>query len=262
MTAGPAAGPGSAAGPALRLYGLVRTFGGLAAVDGITLALEADERLAVIGPNGAGKTTLFRLICGELRPDSGRVELLGCDVTRMSVHRRARLGLARTFQVSNLFGRLSVGENMRLAAQASSSGRWRFWRPIEPDDRHGRRAREVLDEVGLGERFDDRVADLSHGEQRQLEIAMALATRPRLLLLDEPAAGLAAAERARVRTLLAELPRSLPMVIIEHDMGLAMSLADRVLCMHKGRAIAMGSPDVVRRDPEVQAVYLGRPSHA
>ena len=246
----------------MRLERLVRRFGGVAAVDDISTTLAPSERLAVIGPNGAGKTTLFRLISGELRPDEGHVELLGHDVTRMPVHGRARLGLARTFQVSNLFAGLSVGENMRLATQATSRVPWRFWRPVDEDDEAGRRARAVLDEVGIGERWSDRVADLSHGEQRQLEIAMALATRPRLLLLDEPAAGLATTERARVRSILEALSRAIALVIIEHDMSLALSIADRVMCLHNGRAVAVGRPDEIRDDPRVQSVYLGRASDA
>jgi branched-chain amino acid transport system ATP-binding protein len=153
---------------------------------------------------------------------------------------------------------LTVAQNVRLAGQARSRDQWRFWSPIRRTDRAGGGVGEVLERVGLGGRAGDRVADLSHGEQRQLELAMALATEPRVLLLDEPAAGLAAAERSRLRTLLAGLPRSLPILLIEHDMSLALGLADRVLCLHYGRAIAFGTPDEVRRDETVQAVYLGR----
>ena len=244
--------------PVLALEGVVRRFGGLTAVDGVSLTLGPGRRLAVIGPNGAGKTTLFRLIAGDMGVTAGRVELLGRDVTRMPAHRRARLGLARTFQVSNLFSGLSVLDNVRLAAQAREPGRWRFWAPIRAGDRVGATAMAALERVGLGARAGDRVADLSHGEQRQLEVALALATEPKLLLLDEPAAGLPAGERARLRDLLGSLPPSLPLVLIEHDMTLALSLADEVLCMHNGRVIAHGTPAEVRADDTVQAVYLGR----
>ena len=244
--------------PVLALEGVVRRFGGLTAVDGVSLTLGPGRRLAVIGPNGAGKTTLFRLIAGDMGVSAGRGELLGRDVTRMPAHRRARLGLARTFQVSNLFSGLSVLDNVRLAAQAREPGRWRFWAPIRAGDRVGATAMAALERVGLGARAGDRVADLSHGEQRQLEVALALATEPKLLLLDEPAAGLPAGERARLRDLLGSLPPSLPLVLIEHDMTLALSLADEVLCMHNGRVIAHGTPAEVRADDTVQAVYLGR----
>jgi branched-chain amino acid transport system ATP-binding protein len=241
---------------------VVRRFGGLVAVDGVSLSLGPRRRLAVIGPNGAGKTTLFRLIAGDMAPSEGRVHLFGRDVTRMPAHRRARLGLSRTFQVTNLFSGLSVLDNVRLAVQARTSGRWRFLAPIRQGDQVGAAAREVLERVGIGSRAGDRVADLSHGEQRQLEVAMALATEPRLLLLDEPAAGLSAGERARLRDLLESLPRSLPLLLIEHDMRLALSLADEVLCLHNGRQIAHGPPSEVRDDATVQAVYLGRAADA
>jgi branched-chain amino acid transport system ATP-binding protein len=244
--------------PALALDGISRRFGGVVAVDGVSLTLGAGERVSVIGPNGAGKTTLFRLIAGEMRPSGGRINLLGRDVTRMPAHHRAGLGLARTFQVSNLFVGLTVRENVRLASQTRGRDRWRFWRPMSADDEPGRAARDALEHAGLERRAGDRVADLSHGEQRQLEVAMALVSEPRLLLLDEPAAGLAMSERSRLRRLLEELPRTLPVLLIEHDMSLALGLADRVLCMHNGKVIASGSPEDVRRDETVQAVYLGR----
>ncbi|HEV2871587.1 MAG TPA: ABC transporter ATP-binding protein [Actinomycetota bacterium] len=244
--------------PVLRLEGVSRRFGGLVAVDGISLTLGPRRRLAVIGPNGAGKTTLFRLIAGDVPPSQGRVFLFGREVTRLPAHRRARLGLSRTFQVSNLFAGLSVLDNVRLAAQAGQPGRWRRLGPVRPGDRVGLAAMEALERAGIAARAGDRVAELSHGEQRQLEVALALATSPKLLLLDEPAAGLSAGERSRLRELLGSLPDSLPLLLIEHDMTLALSLADEVLCLHNGRPIALGPPDRVRGDPTVQAVYLGR----
>jgi branched-chain amino acid transport system ATP-binding protein len=260
----PGAGaPGGDAAPQpLRVEALVRHFGGIRAVDGVSLSVANGERLAVIGPNGAGKTTLFRVIAGEIRPSSGRVQLFGRDVTRLAAHRRARLGLARTFQVSNLFRALSVEDNLRLAAQAGESTRWRFWAPTREHDDVGRRAATILEQSGLVRRRYARVAELSHGEQRQLEIAMALANRPRILLLDEPAAGLAAAERIQLRALLEQLPRAIPFLLIEHDMSLALGVADRVVCLHNGRVVLGGTPDEVRRSAEVQAIYLGREAEA
>ncbi len=263
--AGDVAGaPGQAAGAAsvLRLSGVVRRFGGMTAVDGVDLALADGERLAVIGPNGAGKTTLFRLVAGELRPDAGRIELLGRDVTRMPAWRRARLGLSRTFQVANLFARLSVADNMRLAIQASRPSGWRSIRLVRDRDDVAAQAVATLAQVGLADRRAATVASLSHGEQRQLEIAMAIATRPRVLLLDEPAAGLSAGEREMLRGLITALPRTLPLVLIEHDMSLVFGLADRVLCLHQGRAVAEGTPAQIRADERVQAIYLGRSIHA
>jgi branched-chain amino acid transport system ATP-binding protein len=244
--------------PVLRLEGVSRRFGGLVAVDGVSLMLGPRRRLAVIGPNGAGKTTLFRLIAGDVPPSQGRIFLFGREVTRLPAHRRARLGLSRTFQVSNLFAGLSVLDNVRLAAQAGEPSRWRLLGPVRSGDPAGLAAMEALERAGVAARAGDRVSELSHGEQRQLEVALALATSPRLLLLDEPAAGLSAGERSRLRELLGSLPDSLPLLLIEHDMTLALSLTDEVLCLHNGRPIAHGPPDRVRGDPTVQAVYLGR----
>jgi branched-chain amino acid transport system ATP-binding protein len=242
----------------LEVDGVTRRFGGLLAVDGVSLAVGEGDRLAVIGPNGAGKTTLFRLIAGEVRPTRGTVRLLGRDVTRAPAYRRARMGLARTFQVSNLFANLTVEDNVRLAAYGPDRRRWRFWWPVSQRDERARRALEVLDRVGLGRRRGARVAALSHGEQRQLEIAMALVAGPRLLLLDEPAAGLSGAERQVLRELLAALPERLAVLLIEHDVRLALDLCRRVLCLDKGRMIADGTPDELRADERVQSVFLGR----
>jgi branched-chain amino acid transport system ATP-binding protein len=245
-------------GAALILDGVTRRFGGLMALSGVSLVLPRGERLAVIGPNGAGKTTLFRLISGEMRPSEGSIHLFGDDVTRVSERARARRGIARTFQVSNLFSQLSVLDNVRIAAQAGTGRSRRFWWPVRDSDDPTRRAGAMLDRVGLGGRAADRVADLSHGEQRQLEIAMALVVEPRLLLLDEPAAGLSAAERKVLRGLLEALPAELSLLLIEHDMSLALELVDTVLCLDNGVPLAYGTPDEIRANPAVQAVYLGR----
>jgi branched-chain amino acid transport system ATP-binding protein len=261
--AGSSASPSDdvAADPVLRVAGLTRRFGGMVAVDAVDLDLAPGERLAVIGPNGAGKTTLFRLIAGELRPDAGTIRMLGEDVTRLPAWRRARLGLSRTYQVANLFGRLAVADNLRLAQTSTRPSGWRSLRPTRHDDGVAEETERLLAQVGLSGRAGATVAALSHGEQRQLEIAMALAAKPRLLLLDEPAAGLSAAERGMLRALIQDLPRTLPLVLIEHDMSLVFDLADRVLCLHQGRPVAVGTPDVIRADERVQAVYLGR-AHA
>jgi branched-chain amino acid transport system ATP-binding protein len=242
----------------LQVERVSRRFGGLLAVDTVSLAVDRGDRLAVIGPNGAGKTTLFRLIAGELRPTGGTVRLLGREVTRVPAQRRARMGLARTFQVSNLFANLTVEENVRLAAYGRDRRRWRFWWPVSQRDERARRASEVLERVRLLGRRGARVADLSHGEQRQLEIAMALVTDPLLLLLDEPAAGLSGAERLVLRELLGSLPGHLAVLLIEHDVRLALDLCQQVLCLDKGRTVAYGTPQELRADERVQAAFLGR----
>lgn len=247
-----------AAAPALSLDGISKRFGGLTAVDGVSLELPVGGRLAVIGPNGAGKTTLFRLIAGEYRPTAGRVHLFDDDVTRRSERARARMGVARTFQVSNLFERLTAYENVRIAAQVDSALGKSPWHRITRADRFAPECLEMLEQVGLGGRADDCVAELSHGEQRQLELAVALVRRPRLLLLDEPAAGLSQSERTMLRGLLEAVPRETSFLLIEHDMRLALELADTVLCLDNGVPLAYGTPDEIRANPAVQAVYLGR----
>jgi branched-chain amino acid transport system ATP-binding protein len=243
---------------ALVLDNVVHRFGGVTAVDGVSLRVGLQERVAVIGPNGAGKTTLFRLIAGEFRPSEGRIELFDRDVTDLSVHRRARMGLSRTFQVSNLFLTLSTVDNVRVALQARRADRWRFWAPLSSKDGTEEKARAMLEQMGIGARSEAAAGDLSHGEQRQLEMAVALATEPSFLLLDEPAAGLSAVERTQLRAALEVLPRTLPFLLIEHDMSFALTLSDRVLCLNNGQPIALGEPAAVRANPAVQAVYLGR----
>lgn len=243
---------------ALVLDGVTRRFGGLLALDGVTVVVPRGGRLAIIGPNGAGKTTLFRLISGEISVTDGFISIFGEDVSRVGERGRARRGVARTFQVSNLFPALSVIDNVRIAAQAQSRRPPRFWWPTHRADPDGEQALGMLERVGLDQRATDRVADLSHGEQRQLEIAMALIVRPRLLLLDEPAAGLSAAERRVLRRLLEQLPVELSLVLIEHDMSLALELTDHVLCLDNGLPLAYGTPNEIRANPAVQAVYLGR----
>jgi branched-chain amino acid transport system ATP-binding protein len=247
-----------AAAPALIISELGKRYGGVQAVSGISLELGAAERIGVIGPNGAGKTTLFKMIAGDIPPTTGSIELFGRDVTRMGTTRRARMGVGRTFQVSNLFRDMSVLDNVRVAARGGSSKARIFWWPQLPTDEVSQRADAALESVGLTGRRNHQVSDLSHGEQRQLEIAMALVGEPKLLLLDEPAAGLSAAERTTLRHLIEELPRTLPILLIEHDMTLALGLTDRVMCLENGRHVVTGTPDEVREHETVKQIYLGR----
>jgi len=241
---------------ALTLDGVTMRFGGILAVRDVTATVNAGQRWAVIGPNGAGKTTLFRIIAGEQTPTRGRIALFGRDVTRQSASRRARDGLGRTYQVTNVFLGLTVRENVAIAVNARRRGRLRTWWPVRYSGPVGEEVDHTLDRVGLLRRRTAPARELSHGEQRQLELALALAGSPRLLLLDEPAAGLSAAERAMMRTLIDSLPRDTTLVLIEHDMTLALDLVDTVMCMDNGAPIATGTPDEIRDNEQVQAVYL------
>jgi branched-chain amino acid transport system ATP-binding protein len=263
MQSTPSPGPrGSGDGaPALVIEELGKRYGGVQAVDGISLHLGAGERMGVIGPNGAGKTTLFKMIAGDVLPTVGSIEMFGRDVTTVSTSRRARMGVGRTFQISNLFQDMSVLDNVRVAARGGTAGARVFWMPQRERDDVTIRALETLESVDLHHRRDDTVADLSHGEQRQLEIAMALVGDPRILLLDEPAAGLSAVERNTLRDLIDALPRTLPILLIEHDMSLALGLTDRVMCMENGRHVVTGTPAEVRNHPTVKEIYLGRREH-
>ena len=241
----------------LELEGLTRYFGALSAVNGVSLRVARQERRAIIGPNGAGKTTLFNLITGHLAPSSGRVLFDGRDITGLAPHRIARHGIARSFQRTNLFPRLTVRENLRLAAAAGGRGSYSLFGSVERRTAPLARAREVAEAVGLGERLGDEVARLSYGEQRQLEVGVALATRPQLLMLDEPTAGMSPEETQRMTRLLAALPREITMLIIEHDMDVVFSLADRLTVLHYGEVLVDGPPDAVRADARVYEVYLG-----
>jgi branched-chain amino acid transport system ATP-binding protein len=242
---------------ALRLEGVTKDFGGLRAVDGVALEVRPGERRALIGPNGAGKTTLFNLISGALPVSLGKITLFGRDVTRASAHHRAAQGLARTFQITNLFPDLTVLENALLAIQAHTSSRFAMLRPARAFGDLQARARATLDSVGLAGVADAVVKNLSHGEQRQLEIALALGGRPRVLLLDEPTAGLSPAESRLMAGLLRRLDPAITVLMIEHDMDIALELSPRVTVLHYGRVIADGSRDEVRADPQVREIYLG-----
>lgn len=247
---------GGVADEALRLESVTMRFGGILAVEDVTLSVAAGQRWAVIGPNGAGKTTLFRIIAGEQLPTHGRIKLFGRDVTAYPANRRAHAGLGRTYQVTNVFLGLTVRENVAISVQAQRRGRLRSWWPLRLTGPVGDRIDETLTQVDLLGRRDTPAKELSHGEQRQLELALALAGRPRLLLLDEPAAGLSASERVLMRRLIQDLPDDITLVLIEHDMTLALDLVDRVMCMDDGHPIATGTPDEIRANETVQSVYL------
>ncbi len=238
---------------ALVVTDLARRFGGVRALDGVSLSIEEGERRGVIGPNGAGKTTLFNVLSGELAPSGGRVEFFGAEVTGEPTWRLARRGLARVYQRTELCAALSAIENVQLALPRTRGASALARR----DAQLGESARDVLARVGLEERAASRAAALSHGERRQLELAVALAMQPRLLLLDEPTAGMSPAETARIVELVAALPREITLLIVEHDMDVVFRLADRVTVLHEGRVIADGAPATVRADARVREVYLG-----
>jgi len=242
---------------ALELDGIGRRFGGLEAVRDVTLSVREGVRQAIIGPNGAGKTTLFNLITGELAPSSGRIHLFGRDVTGLPAHRRAAMGLARTFQITNLFGPLTVEENVLLAAQALEVTKYVVTWPLGWYTRLHERARELLERAGLWEKRRAEVRALSYGEQRQLEVLLALAGSPRMLLLDEPAAGLSPGERREMARFIKGLDPGLTILMIEHDMDVAFEVAETMAVLHFGRLVAQGTNAAVRADPTVQEIYLG-----
>jgi branched-chain amino acid transport system ATP-binding protein len=243
--------------PLLQIEGLAKRFEGVVASDDITLEVARGELHAIIGPNGAGKTTLIGQLTGELAPDAGHIRFEGEDITTLPVYRRSRLGLARSFQIASLFTDFTALDNAALAVQAHAGHSFRFWRNARRESELREPARAALDRVGLGARADVLVANLSHGEHRQLEIAMALATRPRMLLLDEPMAGMGPEESARMVRTLRELKAELTILLIEHDMEAVFALADRITVLVYGRVIASGAPEAIRAHPEVRDAYLG-----
>ncbi len=242
--------------PLLRLEAVAVAFGGLLALGGIDLDVAQGERLAVLGPNGAGKTTLFNAIAGDITPSKGRVTIKGVDCTALPSRLRPQLGVARTYQKTRLFDGLTVEDNLYLA-QAGKRGRHLALRRSKVDGAMRARAREAGREVWLESKLDDKVGDLSHGQQRQLEIGIALVTEPDLIMLDEPASGLSRGERERLVDLLEALPRESTLLLIEHDMDVALKVADRVVVMADGETVAVGSPEEIRADPLVHAIYLG-----
>jgi branched-chain amino acid transport system ATP-binding protein len=244
--------------PAISVDRLAKAFGGLRALDDVSLSVQAGERRVLIGPNGAGKTTLFHCIAGTLEATQGRVNLFGTDITGLPEHRRTGLGMARTFQISNVCTDLTVMENVFLAMLGPDGRKWTMHRAAAalPDLRD--RGAIVLSRVGLDGRADETVKFLSYGERRQLELALALASDPKVVLLDEPCAGLSPSERQRFSSLIRELPQDITLVMIEHDIDIALALADRVTVLHRGNIILDGTPDEVKRNDQVREVYFGR----
>jgi branched-chain amino acid transport system ATP-binding protein len=243
--------------PVLATHDLQKSFGALKATDGVSLDLRPGEIHALIGPNGAGKSTLIAQICGALAPDAGRVTLMGRDVTRLDVAARARAGLARSFQISQLAMEDTVLENAALGALGASGRPWRLWRPVTRDAGLLDRAQAALARAGLADMGARRTSELSHGARRQLEIAVALTLAPRAFLLDEPMAGLGAEGSARLTGLLDGLRAEAPILLVEHDMDAVFALADRISVLASGRILATGTVDEIRADSAVRAAYLG-----
>ncbi len=245
-----------ASNDALVLAHVTRQFGALRAVDDVSIRVAAGEKRAILGANGAGKTTLFNAITGDFPPTAGRIQFFGEDITELPPHERIRKGLRRTYQSSLLFRDLTVRDNLFLAVRGVASGRFSLWRP-------GARAasrvatEELLERARLAHIADERVANLAHGQQRQLEIGMALAGAPRLILFDEPAAGLSPAERRELVALLGSLPAHMSFVLIEHDLDIALRVVERVTVMHNGRVLTEGTPAQIEADTQVQAIYMG-----
>ncbi len=242
---------------ALEISNLKKVFGGLVATQDVSLTIRPGERRLIIGPNGAGKTTLFNQITGDLPSTAGQIRLFGADVTKLAPYQRAHLGLARTYQIITLFDRDTLEHNVTLGLLGLRPSRWQMWRPLPYYGDLSTEARRILDAVGLSHLADSLVSDLAYGEKRRVELAMALAQKPRVLLLDEPLAGLSNAERATVKQLIAAIPRETAVVMIEHDMDTALDLAESVTLLNYGRVIVDGARDAVVADPRTREVYLG-----
>jgi branched-chain amino acid transport system ATP-binding protein len=241
---------------ALVLTNITKYYGGLAALTDVNLSIAVGERRALIGPNGAGKTTLFKLISGEERPTRGGIRLFGTDVTGLSAHKRIKLGLGRTYQITNVFPQLTVEQNILLAMQGLSWRKFNMW-SSESTAAMRKLVNEVLERLHLFDSAQWRASELSYGQQRQLELALAIVEKPAVMLLDEPAAGLSSAERAIIADLVQSLPRTLTIVLIEHDMDLTLKLVDSVSCLHNGVVIAEDTPDAIQQNELVQSIYLG-----
>ncbi len=241
----------------LQVSGLVKNFGGLRATDNVDFEVRGDEVHAVIGPNGAGKTTFISLLSGELRADEGSIRFGGVELTGLGVAERARLGLGRSYQISQIFRDMTALQNVILAVQATEPHCFSFIKPVHKDDGLIDNALQSLQLCGLGKRADVMVSAMAHGEHRQLELAMALATQPKMLLLDEPMAGMSQGESIEMIALLKQLKQQFPMVLVEHDMDAVFTLADRVSVLVYGRVVATGTPDEIRNDPLVKEAYLG-----
>jgi branched-chain amino acid transport system ATP-binding protein len=243
--------------PALELRSLTKSFGGLHAVQNVSLKLFPGDRKAIIGPNGAGKTTLFNVVTGTVPATSGQTVIFGADVTGWPSHRLTALGMARTFQVTNLFPKLTVLDNVLLAIQGLRRMKFVMWRPLSSYREVQEKARRLLEEVGYWDRRDVEVRNLSHGEQRQIEIVLGLASDPRILLLDEPAAGLASGESREMAGFLKRLDPALAILLIEHDMDVVFDVVDHISVLHFGEVVEEGPSDAIRRSAKVQEIYLG-----
>jgi branched-chain amino acid transport system ATP-binding protein len=244
----------------LELRSVSKHFGGVTATDEVSLDVRPGEVHALIGPNGAGKTTLIGQISGDVASDYGTIVFEGADVTRAAQHQRVRAGLARSYQVTSIFGRFSVLDNLALAVQARSGSSFSFWRPVASEAPLAEEARALAAEIGLGGRENAVAAALSHGEQRALDVGLALATRPRLLLLDEPMAGMGAEESRAMVALVERIRASVAVLLVEHDMDAVFRLADRISVLVSGRVIATGAPEAIRANAEVRKAYLGEGS--
>jgi branched-chain amino acid transport system ATP-binding protein len=242
---------------AIAIDSLTKAFGGLRAVDNVSFSVAIGERRALIGPNGAGKTTLFHCITGTLAPSSGSVRMFDNDVTYLPEHQRTKLGMGRTFQITNVFTDMTLAENLALAIVGTDRRKWICHRPLTAFPSIREQAVSGLATVGLQDRADEPVKMLSYGERRQLELALALNTHPKVLFLDEPCAGLSPSERQRIFNMIRALPREITLVMIEHDMDVALGLADRVTVMNRGRVMVEGTPAEVQANPEVRDVYFG-----
>jgi branched-chain amino acid transport system ATP-binding protein len=243
-------------GDALILSGVTRAFGALRAVDDVSLSVAAGQKYAVLGSNGAGKTTLFNAITGDFQPTTGRIHFFGEDITELPPHERIRKGLRRTYQSSLLFRDLTVRDNLFLAVRGVANGRYSFWR-ARASHASALATQELLERARLTHIADEVVANLAHGQQRQLEIGMALAGAPRLILFDEPAAGLSPAERREMVLLLRSLPSHMSFVLIEHDLDIALRVVEKVTVMHNGKVLKTGTPEQIEGDAQVQAIYMG-----
>lgn len=241
----------------LQVINVIKDFGGVRAVNNVSFVVESGERYAIIGPNGAGKSTLFNLIAGQLPITSGKILLDGQDITHLAVQRCANLGIGRTFQRNNLFLGMSVSENVGLAVQHQQQVASAWFRPLGSYERVHSKTEALLQQVGLLAEKNQKVSELAYGQQRAVEVALALALEPKILLLDEPTAGMSPAETAEIVALIKSLPRTLTMMIVEHDMDVIFNLADRITVLHYGQVIATGAPQTIREDALVREIYLG-----
>jgi len=242
---------------ALRVEGLSKDFGGVHALSDVSFSLEVGDRLAIIGPNGAGKTTLFNLINRQLSPTSGRIYFFGQDITTMATHRCAHLGQARSFQIISLFPSLTVLDNTLITLHGTKRSRFQMFRPIIGYKHLLAKAQEILTTVALWEKRNEPVKNISYGEQRRLEIALTLASEPRLLLLDEPSSGLTSAESGDITAMIHRLGRDITVLLVAHDMDLVFGVAERIIVLHYGKIIANGTPEEIQADPQVKEIYMG-----